>query len=194
MSTILFDYSIFLSNNGKHMIKGWAQQKGFTIVELLIVIVVIGILAAIVIVAYQGVQAKAQQAKMDHDIVELVKAISVARTSSSKTLMQVTGNGFTAGSCSSKPTGTDLAALPRTDACWVKYMSALQAISDASSINVTGIVDPWGRPYFIDENEGEAGGCSTDRLGTFSMPFVTNNVTNSPYGNVPRSGYSGCAL
>lgn len=34
-------------------------QHGFTIVELLIVIVVIGILAAIVIVAYQGVQQRA---------------------------------------------------------------------------------------------------------------------------------------
>ena len=35
------------------------QQRGFTIVELLIVIVVIGILAAITIVAFNGVQNKA---------------------------------------------------------------------------------------------------------------------------------------
>ncbi len=39
--------------------KKWAKQTGFTIVELLIVIVVIGILAAIVIVAYNGVQTRA---------------------------------------------------------------------------------------------------------------------------------------
>ncbi len=36
------------------------KTSGFTIVELLIVIVVIGILAAITIVAYNGVQAKAK--------------------------------------------------------------------------------------------------------------------------------------
>jgi prepilin-type N-terminal cleavage/methylation domain-containing protein len=40
----------------------WAKQKqtGFTIVELLIVIVVIGVLAAITVVAYNGVQQRAQ--------------------------------------------------------------------------------------------------------------------------------------
>lgn len=36
------------------------NQKGFTIVELLIVIVVIGILAAITIVAYNGIQNRAK--------------------------------------------------------------------------------------------------------------------------------------
>lgn len=38
------------------------NQKGFTIVELLIVIVVIGILAAITIVAFNGVQNRAKSA------------------------------------------------------------------------------------------------------------------------------------
>jgi type IV pilus assembly protein PilA len=36
------------------------KQQGFTIVELLIVIVVIGILAAITIVAYNGIQSRAK--------------------------------------------------------------------------------------------------------------------------------------
>jgi prepilin-type N-terminal cleavage/methylation domain-containing protein len=40
------------------------KQKGFTIVELLIVIVVIGILAAITIIAFNGIQDKARQTQV----------------------------------------------------------------------------------------------------------------------------------
>lgn len=46
----------------KHLKVGRGRAGGFTIVELLIVIVVIGILAAIVIVAFNGVQQRARDA------------------------------------------------------------------------------------------------------------------------------------
>lgn len=48
---------------------------GFTIVELLIVIVVIAILAAITIVAYTGVQERARYSAMRSDLSSLNKAI-----------------------------------------------------------------------------------------------------------------------
>ena len=44
------------------------KQKGFTLVELLIVIIIIGILATLVIVTFSGVQAKARDSKRQTDI------------------------------------------------------------------------------------------------------------------------------
>jgi prepilin-type N-terminal cleavage/methylation domain-containing protein len=53
------------------------KQKGFTIVELLIVIVVIGILAAITIVAYNGVQNRARIAALTTDLSGAAKQLAV---------------------------------------------------------------------------------------------------------------------
>lgn len=57
----------------------WAKRKetGFTIVELLIVIVVIGILAAIVIVAFNGVQGRAKDTQRDSDLKSVQKALEL---------------------------------------------------------------------------------------------------------------------
>lgn len=52
-------------------------RSGFTIVELLIVIVVIGILAAITIVAYNGVSVRAHDAQRRSDLNSIAKMLSI---------------------------------------------------------------------------------------------------------------------
>jgi len=59
------------------------RQSGFTIVELLIVIVVIGILAAITIVAFNGVQNKAKIAVIQSDLNQASKTLSSYKISTS---------------------------------------------------------------------------------------------------------------
>ena len=54
-------------------------QRGFTIVELLIVIVAIGILAAITMVAYSGIQNRARDAVRTNDIKGVQKALELYR-------------------------------------------------------------------------------------------------------------------
>ncbi len=58
------------------------QSKGFTIVELLIVIVVIAILAAITIVSYNGIQNRAYDATIQKDLRDIGArtAIFIERT------------------------------------------------------------------------------------------------------------------
>ena len=141
----------------------------------------IAILAAITIVAYNGIQERAQTSKIQADMQSLEKAINAARiASNSVALRYITINSATGSPCWSKADGTDLAALPDTDSCWGNYRTTLSRISNASGINVNNLVDPWGRPYYIDENEGEGANpptaCNQDAIGYYSRPFTTGQT------------------
>lgn len=57
----------------------WAKTKGFTVVELLIVIVVIAILAAISIVGFTGVQNRANDSVVQGDLASLAKQFELHR-------------------------------------------------------------------------------------------------------------------
>lgn len=58
------------------------MNKGFTIVELLVVIVVIGILAAITIVSYSGIRQRANLATLQSDLKNASTQLEVSKTTS----------------------------------------------------------------------------------------------------------------
>lgn len=64
------------------MFTGKITNRGFTIVELLIVIVIIGILAAITIVAYRGINDRAILTSMKFDLSEASKSMELSKVSS----------------------------------------------------------------------------------------------------------------
>lgn len=63
--------------------KKFTKQSGFTIVELLIVIVVIGILAAITIVAYNGITQRAAVASLQSDLNGASKQLAIDQVNNS---------------------------------------------------------------------------------------------------------------
>lgn len=135
-----------------------AKQLGFTIVELLIVIVVIGILAAITIVAFNGIQTRANVQSTNTDMAALAKAIQAARVNESKVLKDITVSTCT--SC-----GTQAV-----------YEQTLDRIGAAAGMNLSGLKkgNPWGNRYYIDENELENmasnNGCNRDGFGKGTVP------------------------
>lgn len=117
-----------LSSSKRHHSK---KTAGFTIVELLIVIVIIGILAAITIVAYNGIQTRARDAARQSDMASIKTALQRYNIDNGGVPATTTFSG--AG-----PGGWNLSSMPS----WLSFLdSATYGKIPVDPVN-TGTADP----------------------------------------------------
>ena len=152
----------------------WAKhrQSGFTIVELLIVIVVIAILAAITVVAFNGVQNRARSSAAVSAATQVAKTLKLWQVdnegvspSCSQFYTSVTGSG------SGAPTGT----------CSFDYKEVNYQYSPVGTTGgycVTTTVAT--QSYKVSTSTApEAGGCSGHGQG--GVAAISNLVTNPSF-------------
>lgn len=128
--------------------KTQTKTTGFTIVELLIVIVVIAILAAITIVAFNGIQDRARDSQRVSDIKAITKALE---------MYYLDNDRYPAGSGSTTPFNTYWSTT--ADSGWAnlraalvpKYMSELPSDPAATSgIDFRSNTSGWGYAYYAN--------------------------------------------
>ena len=141
-------------------------RGGFTIVELLIVIVVIGILATIVIVAYNGVRAKAIDVSLQSDLRNAHGAVRLAELTDN--VLPTDSSSFKASNGGTYQYSFDNNASPRTFC----------------------ITENIGRQsYFVDENGSvKSGTCPGHTINLFNTIAWAAADTSRAWRGVAMSG------
>jgi prepilin-type N-terminal cleavage/methylation domain-containing protein len=148
------------------------RTAGFTIVELLIVIVVIGILAAITIVAYNGIQDRARASSVSSALSQAAKKLAV----------------FQVDNPDIYPADkTALEALGIKDLSSISY----QNTRTSSTPNTYCLTATTGATSYKVSNTNttpQAGGCAGHGVG--GVAAITNLVTNPSFESGSATNYS----
>lgn len=151
-------------------------NRGFTIVELLIVIVVIAILAAISITAYNGIQVRARDAQRSSDMAAIVKALELYKIDNGKyppsSGADAPGDNVPAGYTSNSAYGFSYA----TDNSWLKSLVDGKYLTSAPKDPINDM--NYYYSYYVYNNG--VGACTQPIYALRVMQYESNN-------NIPSS-------
>lgn len=143
-------------------------SKGFTIVELLIVIVVIGILAALVVTTYNGIQQKARDTERKTDVKALHGQLEAYQAQNGK--YPTLGNMQDRSWISTNMKGLDLAALQDP-----KWSTAATCKDGSNKAIVAGSASA--NCYVYAPTDGSGGAC--DNTATDCVKYTLSSVLES---------------
>ena len=107
---------------------GIADQRGFTLIELMIVVAIIGILAAIAIPLYASIQGRARVSKVQADFRSMASAVSLYQAHTGSLPAALTDLTVTVSNGLGQTSGPFMNAIPTAPAIgsppWTAYSAA----------------------------------------------------------------------